>query len=142
MSNSNAAAVAATSLVVETRGVRTAAVAHLWLNRAVLGGIAVQFYTIVLAMLGINGFAAHAVLGWTMLIVAALSLVSAGVSRMPVGRLVLPAAVLALVIVQPLLALVSKSAFPMIYALHGANAVILLALAYRTERLAARTRVR
>lgn len=144
MSNSKAATVAAGTLVIDasqTRSARVAAVAHTWLNRAVLGGIAVQFYTIVLAMLGINGFAAHAVLGWAMLIVAGLSLVAAGASRMPLGRLVLPAAVFALVIAQPLLALVSKAAFPAIYALHGANAVILLALAYRTERLAVRSRL-
>ena len=143
MSNSKAAAVAASSLVVDAslaRQARIAAIAHLWLNRAVLGGIAVQFYTIILTMLGIGGFAAHAVLGWAMLIVAGLSLVSAGATRMPLSRLMLPAAVFALVVAQPLLALVSKAAFPAIYALHGANAVILLALAFRTERVAVRSR--
>ena len=143
MSNSNAARASAIPQISETsltRTSRVAATAHLWLNRAVLGGIAVQFYTVGLAALGVDGFAAHALLGWAMLAVSGLSLIAAAASRMSSARLLLPALVLVLVLVQPLLALVSKSAFPMIYALHGANAVIMLALAFRTDRLAVRAR--
>jgi hypothetical protein len=143
MSNSNAARLSAVPQISRTsltRTARMAEIAHLWLNRALLAGIALQFYTVGLAAVGVDGFIAHAVLGWTMLIVAGLSLATAAVSRQSTKGLLLPAAVLALVIAQPLLALVSKSAFPMIYALHGANAVILLALAFRTDRVAVRAR--
>jgi hypothetical protein len=143
MQNTNAPAAPALTQIADvtlTPVARTASTAHLWFNRAVLGGIAVQFYTVGLAALGVNGFAAHAVLGWSMILVAGLSFVAAGLSRLTGVRLAIAAAVLALTITQALLALVSKSAFPMIYALHGANAVVLLFLAFRADRLAVRSR--
>ena len=111
-----------------------AARAHLWLNRMLLGGIAIQFYTVALAALGVPGFAAHALLGWSMIAVALLSVLAACIKRMPLGSLVLPVLALALTVAQPVLASIPASVFPVIYALHAANAVLLLLLALRVER--------
>lgn len=108
--------------------------AHLWLNRLLLGGIAIQFYTVALSALGIAGFAAHAVLGWSMIAVALLSVLAACLKRMPLGSLVIPVLALALTVAQPVLASIPASVFPVIYALHGANAVLLLILALRVEK--------
>ena len=112
--------------------------AHLWLNRVLLGGIAIQFYTVALTALGIAGFAAHAVLGWSMIAVALLSVLAACLKRMPLGSLILPVLALALTVAQPVLASIPASVFPVIYALHGANAVLLVILALRVEKNARR----
>lgn len=116
--------------------VRLAARAHLWLNRMLLGGIAIQFYTVVLTAFGVAGFAAHRYLGWSMIAVALLSVFAASVTRMPLGGLVLPVLALALTVAQPVLASIPRSVFPVIYALHGVNAVLLLVLAVRVDKRA------
>lgn len=113
---------------------RVAARTHLWLNRLLLGGIAIQFYTVVLALLGFSGFTAHALLGWSMIGVAVLSVVAAGMSRMPLAALAIPVLTLALTVAQPVLASIPRTVFPVIYALHGANAVFVLLLALRVEK--------
>ena len=115
---------------------RLAARSHLWLNRLLIGGIAIQFYTVALAALGISGFAAHALLGWSMIAVAVASAAAAGVSRMPLAALALPLLALALTVAQPVLAAIPRSVFPVMYALHGANAVFVLLLALRVEKRA------
>ena len=115
--------------------------AHLWLNRMLLGGIAIQFYTVALSTLGIAGFAAHALLGWSMIAVALLSVLAACLKRMPLASLVIPVLALALTVAQPVLASIPVTVFPVIYALHGANAVLLLLLALRVEKNA-RTQAR
>lgn len=115
--------------------------AHLWLNRMLLGGIAIQFYTVALAAFGIPGFAAHALLGWSMIAVAMLSVLAACIKRMPLISLAVPVLALALTVAQPVLASIPATVFPVIYALHAANAVILLLLALRVERNA-RTQAR
>jgi len=112
---------------------RLAAHAHLWLNRLLLGGIAIQFYTVALAALGVSGFTAHALLGWSMIAVAILSVAAAGLSRMPRAALTIPVLTLALIVAQPVLASIPRTVFPVIYALHGANAVFVLLLALRVE---------
>lgn len=122
--------------VATARQGRVAARAHLWLNRMLLGGIAVQFYTVALAALGVSGFTAHALLGWSMIAVAVLSVVAAGMSRMPLAALTIPVLTLALTVAQPVLASIPRTVFPVIYALHGANAVFVLLLALRVEKRA------
>jgi hypothetical protein len=114
--------------------VRASARAHLWLNRMLLGGIAIQFYTVVLTALGVAGFAAHAFLGWSMIAVALLSVFAAAATRMPIASLVMPILALALTVAQPVLASIPRSVFPVIYALHGANAVLLLLVALRVDK--------
>jgi hypothetical protein len=115
---------------------RIAARSHLWLNRLLIGGIAIQFYTVALAALGISGFAAHALLGWSMIAIAVASVVAAGASRMPLAALTIPVLALALTVAQPVLAAIPRSVFPVVYALHGANAVFVLMLALRAEKRA------
>jgi hypothetical protein len=83
--------------------------------------------------LGVSGFAAHAVLGWSMIAVALLSVLAACIKRMPLASLAVPVLVLALTVAQPVLASIPASVFPVIYALHAANAVLLLLLALRVE---------
>lgn len=116
--------------------VRFAARAHLWLNRMLLGGIAIQFYTVALTALGVAGFTAHRYLGWSMIVVALLSVFAASVTRMSLGALVLPVLALALTVAQPVLASIPRSVFPVIYALHGVNAVLLVILALRVDKRA------
>jgi hypothetical protein len=115
---------------------RLAARAHFWLNRMLLGGIAIQFYTVALAALGISGFTAHALLGWSMIAVALLSVIAASLSRIPLATLTVPVLALALVIAQPVLASIPRTVFPVIYALHALNAVIVLLLVLRVEQQA------
>lgn len=116
--------------------VRFAARVHLWLNRMLLGGIAIQFYTVALTALGVAGFTAHRYLGWSMIAVALLSVFAASVTRMSLGALVLPVLALALTVAQPVLASIPRTVFPVIFALHGVNAVLLLVLAIRVDKRA------
>ena len=116
--------------------VRLAARTHLWLNRMLLGGIAIQFYTVALTAMGVAGFTAHRYLGWSMIAVALLSVFAASVTRMSLGALALPVLALALTVAQPVLASIPRTVFPVICALHGVNAVLLLVLAVRVDKRA------
>lgn len=94
-----------------------------------LAAIGVQVYVMGLALFGVTSFVPHALLGYAMIIGAAILVLLTITARLPVRTRWLAAGVLGLTILQPVLMLVLRHRAPALAALHMVNALAIFGLA-------------
>ena len=98
-----------------------------------LGAVALQVYMMGLALFGVTSFTPHALLGYGMILGAAILTVLTVSARLPRRAQLLALAVLLLTILQPVLVLALRGA-PLLAALHPLNALAIFALAATVAR--------
>jgi hypothetical protein len=103
------------------------------LQRTCLGlyiaAVAVQVYAAGLALFGATSFVPHAVLGYLLIPGAVVLLALTAAVRPPRPAVLLAALILALAMLQPVLALAVRGRAPVLAALHPLNALLIVALA-------------
>ncbi|MGH7713688.1 MAG: DUF6220 domain-containing protein [Gemmatimonadaceae bacterium] len=105
-----------------------------------LTAIAVQVYVMGLALFGVTSFMPHAVLGYGMIIGAALLTVLTVSAKLPRRAQLLAGAVLGMTVLQPVLVLTLRGRAPALAALHPLNALVIFALAATVARNTQRTK--
>lgn len=116
-------------------------VAILWYVRALIALLVVQFYAAGAALFGATGFQAHALIGWSVIILALglLILILLAGTTGKKGSLGVPAALtLTLAGAQPVLVFWARPNAPVVAALHPVVGLAMLALLVLLERRVAR----
>ena len=93
-----------------------------------IAALALQFYVAGLALFGAASFVPHALLGYGLVIGAVTLTVLTIAARFPRRTVALAAGLIALTVLQPVLALVLRPA-PALAALHTLNALLIFSLA-------------
>jgi hypothetical protein len=91
--------------------------------------LTLQFYAAGLAVFGATTFAAHAVLGYGLVIGAATLATLTAAARLPRRAVLMAIAIVVLTVLQPVLALVPRVGAPALSALHTVNALGIVLLA-------------
>ncbi len=103
-----------------------------------LAAVALQVYVMGLAIFGVTSFMPHALLGYGMILGAAILTLLTVTARLPRRAQLLAAAVLFLTALQPALVLTLRGRAPALAALHPLNALVIFALAATVARTTAR----
>ena len=98
----------------------------LWLY---LGSLALQFYAAGLAVFGVTGFMSHALLGYGLVLGAVILLALTRAARLGRRATALAVGIVALTLLQPLLAIGLRRTLPALAALHPVVALAIVALA-------------
>lgn len=107
---------------------------HRVLNLLLLIAVPLQFYAAGLAVFGASSFAMHSMLGQAMVPLALLSLVAAAVARPAGASPSRAAALLFLMILQPVLAFAPRASFPALSAVHPVVGLAIAVVAWQIDR--------
>ena len=99
-----------------------------------VGALALQFYAAGLALFGLTSFMSHALLGYGLILGALTLLALTSAARLGRRHVGLAVGVLALVVLQPVLAVGLRGQFPWMAALHPVVALVIFGLALEIGR--------
>jgi hypothetical protein len=108
---------------------------HRFANALILLLVPVQFYAAGFGIFGAGTMQPHALLGWAMIPISLVSVISAAVSRAGARRnLLLALGILGLVILQPILVFAPRASLPELSALHPVSGLAIGVLAFVIHR--------
>lgn len=107
---------------------------HRAANVLILLLVPVQFYAAGFGIFGAGSMVPHAMIGWSLVLVALISVISAALARRGGGDVGRAAVVLALIVLQPILVFAPRLAFPELSALHPVNGLAIGVLAFVIHR--------
>jgi Family of unknown function (DUF6220) len=107
---------------------------HRFANALILLLVPVQFYAAGFGIFGAGTMQPHALIGWAMIPLSLVSVISAGVSRGGRHNLVLTLGILGLVILQPILVVAPRASLPELSALHPVSGLAIGVLAFVIHR--------
>ena len=103
---------------------------HRVMNLLILLLVPVQFYAAGFGIFRAGSMVPHALIGYLLVLVALVSLISAAIARRSLGHLGRAFGVLALMIMQPLLIHLPRYTLPELSALHPVNGLAIGVLAF------------
>ena len=107
---------------------------HRVLNYLILLAVPLQFYAAGLAVFGASSFAMHSMLGQAMIPLALLSFLASLFARVAGASPLRAAALMFLMILQPILAFAPRASFPAISAVHPVVGLLIAIVAWQIER--------
>ena len=103
---------------------------HRVMNMLILLLVPVQFYAAGFGIFRAGSMVPHALIGYLLVLVALVSLISAAIARRSLGDLGRAFGVFALIIIQPLLIHLPRYTLPELSALHPVNGLAIAVLAF------------
>jgi hypothetical membrane protein len=107
---------------------------HRVTNALILLLVPVQFYAAGFGIFRAGSMVPHAIIGWSLILVALISVISAALARRGRGDVGRAFAVLALIILQPVLVHGLRYTLPELAALHAVNGLAIGVLAFVIHR--------
>jgi hypothetical membrane protein len=107
---------------------------HRIANGLILMMVPVQFYAAGFGLFGAGSMDPHAIIGWSMILVALISTISAALARRGLAQVGHALALLALIILQPILVFAPRATLPELSAVHPVNGLAIGVLAFVIHR--------